>query len=98
LNGGRYTAKVWVDDGGLPRRAQGERERRRSAECANERGVGERGAGSKRRPGACEGGREMSDVSVSVAGCEGERLGKQWGLTGGVCGPARENSRTGGQR
>jgi hypothetical protein len=60
--------------------------------------VSERGAGSKRRLSACGGGRETHDVGASVARCEGERLGKWRGLTGGVRGPARENSRTGGQR
>jgi hypothetical protein len=55
-----------------------------------------RAAGSKRRPGACGGGREMRDVGASATGCEGKRLGKQRGLACGVCGPTRENSRTGG--
>jgi hypothetical protein len=56
------------------------------------------GAGSKRRSGACGGGRETRDVGASTAGCEGGRLGKRKGLTGGFHGPARENSRTNGQR
>jgi hypothetical protein len=54
--------------------------------------VSERGAGLKRRPGVCGGGRETRDVGASAAGCEVERLGKRRGLTGGVCGRARENS------
>jgi hypothetical protein len=54
--------------------------------------------GSTRRSGACGGGREMRNVGTSMAGCEGGRLGKRRGLTGGVRGPTRENSRTGGQR
>jgi hypothetical protein len=33
------------------------------------------GVGSKRRSGACRGGRETCDVSASMAGCEGGRLG-----------------------
>jgi hypothetical protein len=60
--------------------------------------VSEWGAGSKRRSGACGGDRETRDVDASTAGCEGGRLGKRRVLTGGVRGPARENSRTGGQR
>jgi hypothetical protein len=39
--------------------------------------VSERGAGSKRRSGACGGGWETRDVGASVAGCEGEGLGKR---------------------
>jgi hypothetical protein len=64
------------------------------AEGANEQGrVGERGAGSKggrgvrRWPGNTRRGRIHG-------GSEGKRLGKWRGLTGGVCGPAREDSRT----
>jgi hypothetical protein len=33
------------------------------------------GVGSKRRPGACGGGRETHDMGASMAGCEGRRLG-----------------------
>jgi hypothetical protein len=66
-----------VNSGGLPRRAHR---------------VSERGAGSKRRPGACGGGRETRDVGASAVGCESERLGKRRGLTGELHGPVRENS------
>jgi hypothetical protein len=43
------------------------------------------------------GGRETRDVGASTVGCAGRRLGKQRSLTGGVRGPAREDSRTGSQ-
>jgi hypothetical protein len=58
--------------------------------------VGERGA-SQKGLRVCGGGRETSNVGTSIAGGEGERLGKQRVLTGGVHGPARKDSRTGGQ-
>jgi hypothetical protein len=54
--------------------------------------VSEWGAGSKRRSGVCGDGRETHNMGTSMAGCEGRRLGKRRGLTGGVHGPARENS------
>jgi hypothetical protein len=50
------------------------------------------GVGLKRRSGAWRGGRETRDVGTSTTGCAGERLGKGRWLTGGVCGPAREDS------
>ena len=60
--------------------------------------VSEWGAGTKRRSGACGGGRETRDVGASMAECAGGRLG-----TRGVAdrrGPwaKRENSPMGGQR
>jgi hypothetical protein len=62
------------------------------------REMSEWGVGSKRRSGGCGRGRETRDVGASTTGCEGKRLGKRSGLTGGVRRPARENSQTGGQR
>jgi hypothetical protein len=62
------------------------------------RGVSECGAGSKKGSGTWRGGREKRDVGASTMGCAGGRLGKRRGLTCGVRGPARENSRTSGQR
>jgi hypothetical protein len=56
------------------------------------------GVGSKRRLGACGGGRETRDVGASMAGCEGKRLGTREWLTGGVRGPARVHKRTANMR
>jgi hypothetical protein len=60
--------------------------------------VSEWGAGTKRRSGACRGGRETCDVGASMAGCgrevrDGEGVADRRGSR-----IERENSRTGGQR
>jgi hypothetical protein len=62
------------------------------------RGVSEWDAGSKRRSGVWGGGQETRDVDASTAWCADERLRKRRWLTSGVRGPAREYSRTDGQR
>jgi hypothetical protein len=55
-------------------------------------------AGSKKRSSAWGSGRETCNVAASTAKCAGGRLCKERRLTGGVCEPARANTRTSGQR
>jgi hypothetical protein len=50
-------------------------------------------ATSKKGSDVWGGGCEKRDVGASTTGCAGGRLGKQMGLTGGVRGPAREDTR-----
>jgi hypothetical protein len=50
------------------------------------------GGADSKRAGHVGGGWEKHDVGTSTSRCAGRRLGKRRGLTGGVRGPARENS------
>jgi hypothetical protein len=53
-------------------------------------------AGSRKRSGVWESGREMRDMGASTAECAGGRLGKGRWLTGGVREQARARARTNG--